>query len=564
MKRGAPTAPPSTVDAGVTLWPDAGRVIARFFVPGKEDVGAGDSRAAPVIERLLGLSDAQVTATMDDIGRRFSGRHQSLDDTFERHAELVAHRLDPTCVMSTERRRLLGATFTHEYAVEAAALCNPSIVAHPRQLGADDGETAFVLSVRGIGEGHRSSIGFRTGSVDGTGAITMDRPAPLPRAGLATPGDHYRSVLHRKLAERDDDHENAHYVMDPLPDSFDDVDLRSRIAALRADAATRRNIVTTVLNLQYLVRCSYNVEFPASAEISERVLWPESPAESHGMEDARFVEITDGSAPRYCATYTAFDGTDASQNLLTTEDFSSFTVSPMAGAAARGKGLALFPRMIGGRYAALSRADRETNSLARSDDLRCWDTSHIIQTPLQGWEMLQLGNCGSPIETAEGWLVLTHGVGPMRTYSIGAILLDLDHPEVVLAACEEPILRPGPNQRDGYVPNVVYSCGALAIGDRLVLPYGVGDQSIAIATLSIGDLIGAMRRLRRSARPKRSPQLDPQKPQIPQIPEKSQKEHSVPEKSPQKPSAKKQGKTLKEKRATKREKKSSKGQPPIL
>ena len=207
------------------------------------------------------------------------------------------------------------------------------------------------------------------------------------------------------------------------------------------------------------------------------------------MEDARFVEITDGSAPRFCATYTAYDGANIAQHLVTTEDFASFVVTPMAGPAARGKGLALFPRQIGGRYVALSRADRESNSVAYSDDLRCWDAAQTIQTAQHVWEVLQLGNCGSPIETEAGWLVLTHGVGPMRTYSIGALLLDLDEPHRVLARTDRPLLSPQPGRRDGYVPNVVYTCGALAVGDRLVLPYGIGDQTIAIATMSIDELL---------------------------------------------------------------------------
>jgi predicted GH43/DUF377 family glycosyl hydrolase len=213
--------------------------------------------------------------------------------------------------------------------------------------------------------------------------------------------------------------------------------------------------------------------------------------ERHGMEDARFVEITDGSAPRYCATYTAFDGVDIAQNLLTTDDFATFTVTPMAGAAARGKGLALFPRRVGGRYLALSRFDRETNSLASSDDLRCWDRSSTIQTPTAAWEILQVGNCGSPVETAEGWLVLTHGVGPLRTYAIGALLLDLDEPHRVVAATAGPILTPA--HHGGYVPNVVYSCGAIVVGGRLVLPYGLGDRTIAVATVDVEDLLGTMR-----------------------------------------------------------------------
>lgn len=416
------------VDAGVRLMPDPARVLARFFVPGQEDVGPGGSRAALVVKRIMGLSDAEVTAAMDDIDDRFSGRHLALDDLFERHLATVAERVPLPPGVTGDRRRLLGAAFTHEYSIEGAALCNPSIVRHPKQPG--NGDIAVVLSVRGIGEGHRSSIGFRTGTVTTAGTVAVDHPGPRPVLGVAASSD--------------------------------------------ADDGS-----------------GYRVTFPSTSALSERVLWPHLPAEHHGMEDARFVEITDGSAPRYCATYTAFDGTHIAQHLLTTENFATFTIVPMTGAAAVGKGLALFPRRINGRHMALTRADRETNSIASSDDLRRWDGAAVLQRPRRSWEVLQLGNCGSPIETPDGWLVLTHGVGAMRTYAIGALLLDLDEPQRVVAASEQPLLAPT-REYGGYVPNVVYSCGAIAVADRLVLPYGHGDQTIAVASFSIRELVAAM------------------------------------------------------------------------
>jgi predicted GH43/DUF377 family glycosyl hydrolase len=298
--------------------------------------------------------------------------------------------------------------------------------------------------------------------------------------------------MHRKLRERDDDHDNAAYVLDPLPDRFDDDELDRRLDALREDAATRRRAASTETHLRRIAHGSYQVEFPADLALGDRVLWPHAPDERHGMEDARFVEITDGSGPRYCATYTAFDGVDVHQCLITTEDFLTFDIGPMAGHAARGKGLALFPRLVGGRYLALSRADRESNTLAVSDDLRCWDDTIPLQQPKRPWEVLQLGNCGSPIETSHGWLVLTHGVGPMRTYSIGAILLDLDEPHRMIGATAEPLLTPGHDRQDGYVPNVVYTCGALAVGDRLIVPYAVGDHRIAVATGSLAEIVASM------------------------------------------------------------------------
>ncbi len=477
-------------DTGVELRPDPTRVVTRFFVPGREDVGPGDSRAAPVIERLLELDERDVELALAEMDVRFSGRHRDLHRVFREHAEMVTSRLDPASAVSPARRQLLGAAFTHEYAIEGAALCNPSAVMLP--AATTDGDVRFVMSVRGIGEGHKSTIGFRTGTLTAAGDVTIDAPGPFPTTAAAGPALHHRAVVHAKLAEMDDDHDNAAYVLDALPARFDDEELAARIRAL-TDDATRRNAPATIANLRDVAGSTYSVVFPNEVALSERVLWPASPAERQGMEDARFVRFTDtGGHVCYYATYTAFDGQNIAQHLLETEDFSRFTVSPMAGGAAVGKGLALFPRRVGGRFAALTRADRETNGVAFSDDVRCWDEATTIQLPTRPWEILQLGNCGSPIETADGWLVITHGVGAMRTYSLGAILLDLDTPERVLATSAAPILRPSAAHRDGYVPNVVYSCGGFANGDHLVLPYGVADQTIAVATMSISDLVASL------------------------------------------------------------------------
>jgi predicted GH43/DUF377 family glycosyl hydrolase len=477
------------LDTGIELRPDPARTVVRFFVPGHEDVGPQDSRAGQIIERILDLDDVDVEEAVVALERRFGRRLPHLPAVLDAHVGLAIHRFDPTPALGDARRRLLGAAFTHEYSIEGAALCNPSIVRHPQQPDTD--ATAFVLSVRGIGEGHRSSIGFRTGRVTDGGVVTIDATGATAELGTVLPSVHHRSALHARLAERSDDHENAAYVLDSLPPTFDDQQLTGRLLALGEDAATRRHTATTIANLHELATCAYRVEFADQVPLTDRVLWPRSSLERHGMEDARFVEITDRSAPRYCATYTAFDGRDISQSLLTTEDFRVFDVSPMAGAAARGKGLALFPRQVGGRYVALSRADRESNSVAYSDDLRVWEDAHVIQTPRRPWELVQLGNCGSPIETPEGWLVLTHGVGPVRTYSIGAILLDLDEPHRVIGTTTSPIIEP--DEHAGYVPNVVYSCGALLVGNRLVLPYGKGDQTIAIAIIELSELLTALR-----------------------------------------------------------------------
>ena len=494
------TGGPTFVDTEIVLRPDPSRVVARLFVPGREDVGPGDSRAAPVIQRVLELSEAEVTEAADDVARRFESRHPAFRDLIEEHVGQIVSRLDPAASLSAARRFLLGACFTNEFAIEAASLCNPSIVVHPDQNGPNDtagagrsGELRFVLSVRGIGEGHRSSIGFREGTVTAAGRVSIDSPAPHAIASSATSGLHHRESMHVYLAAVDDDRENASYVLDRLPSEFDDDALEAAIDVLESDRATRRGLDATIRHLRSFAASTYRASFPSSSALSSRVVWPHAPQELHGMEDARLVRfVADNGEITYFATYTAFDGRSTWQHLLETKDFLTFGVSPMAGPAATGKGLALFPRMIGGRYAALSRSDRETNAVSFSEDVRCWPEREVVQTPTRPWEILQLGNCGSPIETEAGWLVLTHGVGAMRTYQLGALLLDLDDPTRVLARSREPILSPEGPRREGYVPNVVYTCGALAHGDFLVIPFGMGDQSIGIVTTSIDELLATL------------------------------------------------------------------------
>lgn len=483
-------------DVGIDLAADRGRVVTRLFVPGREELGPGDSRAGSVVQRILGLAEGEVTVAVAELVARFAPHHRAIERTFHEHAALVTSRIDPSVALSAARLLLLGAAFTHEYSIEGAALCNPSAVLHPDQPagpGASAASARFVMSVRGIGEGHRSSIGFRTGTVTPTGVVTVDPPGPFPHLGCAEPGPNERSVIRAQLAALGENLDDAAYVLDALPEWFGDADLDEQSVRLAADLATRGDTHRTIETLRRLSQSFYRVVFPAEVELTERVLWPHSPAERHGMEDVRLVRFVDHhGGVRYHGTYTAYDGIHIAQHLLTTTDFATFALAPMTGEAAVGKGLALFPRRIGGRYVALSRADRETNSVAFSDDLRCWGDAVTIQAPTRPWEILQLGNCGSPIETAEGWLVLTHGVGPMRTYAIGALLLDLDDPTIVRARSVQPIIASSGARRGGYVPNVVYTCGGFAHGDVLVLPYGVDDESIRFATGSIDRLLRSL------------------------------------------------------------------------
>lgn len=472
---------------------DPSRVVTRLFVPGQEGFEYQESRAGVVLRRILALDEDEVRSSLDDVMTRFDARHRDLTGTFARHARELADRLDPDREISETRMLLLGATFTNEYAIEGAALCNPSMVAHPDQSGTAPGELRFIMSARGIGEGHRSTIGFRTGIVDAAGRATVDDRGAFATAGAATPARLAAAVFRSELARLDDAGEATGYVLDALGDHFTHAELDQRLAKLETRLSTRGRAGETISAIRAIAERSYAVEFSDAITLSERVLWPSMEAEQAGMEDARFVRFTDDDGTvRWLATYTAYSGSHISQQLLETTDFVSFTSTPIVGRAAANKGLALFPRRIDGRFAAMSRSDRESNAIAFSDHLSVWPSAVPCQQPTQSWEALQLGNCGPPIETDAGWLVLTHGVGPMRTYRIGAILLDLDDPTRILGQLRQPLLSPATDEQDGYVPNVVYSCGALVHADTLVLPYGIGDAAIGIATVPLPELLAAL------------------------------------------------------------------------
>ena len=472
---------------------DPSRVITRLFVPGQEGFERQDSRAGAVLRRILALDEDEVRSSLDDVLTRFDARHRDLVGTFRRHARELADRLDTDKKLSEARILLLGATFTSEYAIEGAALCNPSVVAHPDQQGSAAGSLRFVMSVRGIGEGHVSSIGFRTGVVDGAGGVTIDAAAPFASVGSVRSTLLDATVFRSELARLHDAGEAADYILDALGDRFTRLDLDEQLDKLQTHLSTRGHAQQTISLIRTIAERTYTVEFADEIPLAERVFWPAMAAEAAGMEDARFVRFVDddGSVTFY-ATYTAYSGSHISQQLLATEDFRSFTSTPMVGRAAANKGLALFPRRIRGRFVAMSRSDRETNSVAYADHPFVWADSVPCQQPTEAWEALQLGNCGPPIETDAGWLVLTHGVGPMRTYRIGAILLDLEDPTRILGQLRQPLLSPAADEQDGYVPNVVYSCGALVHAGTLVVPFGIGDAAIGIATVPLGELLAAL------------------------------------------------------------------------
>ncbi len=471
------------------LFPDHSRVIAVLFVPGEEMI-RGDSRAISVTERILAMDNTDVTTTLADLRRRFGHRHRHLEDIWSSHFRLASWRLGDGDDVSAETKLLIGAYFTRELSLEGAALFNPSIVAHPDQSGVAPGETRFVMSLRAVSEGHISSIEFRTGTVDMAGEVRLDDPGTFLGHGHYSPGPYTKRIFHAKLAERGCDNQTAALLLDRLEPVFGPADLDLAIASLHSDLLSRPAVRDAVAGIRWVAANNYTVEFPIGTQIPERVLWPHGPAEAQGMEDARFVRfVGDGGAVTYFGTYTAFDHAIIAPQLLSTTDFRTFGVSQLSGPFATNKGMALFPRKVGGQYVALSRWDRERLAITTSDDLTEWDEATTLALPARPWDLVQVGNCGSPLETPEGWLVLTHGVGPMHEYSIGAILLDLDDPRLVIGTLFSPLLVANENEREGYVPNVVYSCGALAHGKTIVLPYGFSDSAVGFARVDTAELL---------------------------------------------------------------------------
>ncbi len=419
------------------LRPDPARVIVRPFKPATEprDLNPTDrTRANRIVARVLQLDPAVADSLLDEVLHNFDGRHRNLLATFEARADEMEDAFNAHDVFTQVQRRLVGAYFMHEYSFEAAALFNPSIVAHPDQTGAPPGGIRFMLSLRAVGEGHISSLTFRSGTISADSCVTID-----PTARLAS-----------------------------LPG------IKSRIAGPMGDVV--------------------EVAFPATEDVSERVIFPVTLAQSNGIEDARFVAFEDAGRRTFCATYTAYSGTAIRSEMIETDDFITFRMSPMRGDAARNKGMALFPRKIDGRYAMIGRQDNENLYLIYSDDLFDWNDGKEILRPRYPWEFVQIGNCGSPIELDEGWLLLTHGVGAVRRYSIGATLLDKRDPSKVIARCSEPLVRPEASEREGYVPNVVYTCGAIRHGEQIILPYAVSDTFSNFATIEIRALLRAMER----------------------------------------------------------------------
>ena len=474
---------------GIVLKPDAARVLFRPFTP------TGDERPLRILARVLALSETDVTDMLAQVLAEFKTRHQRLLDYFLVRYEYVQHLLPTDQPLSRERKLLIGAYFTHEYSLEAAALFNPSIVPHPDQNNLPDGSLRFILSLRATGEGHISSITFRTGTIDRQGKIEVDTPSRfVTTPDHIPPTSYHKGIFWHQLQEMGLVDSVAETILKTLHDRFTVEELSQELQYLRRYAQHRNTeFDRTASRLLNLAKSNYEVVYLPEQPLTERVIFPNAPNESNGIEDARFVRfVDDEGVVTFVATYTAYDGRVTIPQLLETRDFLRFRVCTLNGPEVQNKGMALFPRRIRGQYAMLSRQDGENLYLMFSDDLHFWHTKAPLLKPTYSWEFLQIGNCGSPIETDAGWLVLSHGVGPMRKYSIGAFLLDLEDPSRVIGRLTRPLLSPDELEREGYVPNVVYSCGALVHAGLLILPYAMSDTASSFATVPLSDLLKAM------------------------------------------------------------------------
>ena len=474
--------------------PDPQRIILRPYLPGEEIFVGGRSHVKFVLDRILALPEEEILATWEAIRAAFSSRHRDLESVLADHFRLVSHHLECTERLSPERERLIGAYFTHEYSIEGASLCNPSLVPAPDQSGLPGGALRIVLSLRAVGEGHLSSIEFRSGVIESDGKILFDPTSPFVSSGRRVPNPSYsKDVFALKLGDLGALNEISKAVLDPLPARFSLEELLGATASVQSPHTRPATRSETLNTIHWLATSNYEITFSPDSPISERVIFPASPTESNGMEDARFVRfVEDDGSSRYYATYTAYDGQQILPQLIETADFVEFRVLTLNGALAHNKGMALFPRRIHGRFAMLARYDNENIHFLTTDDIHLWNHGDSLQTPSHGWELIQIGNCGSPIETEAGWLVLTHGVGPMRQYAIGAMLLDRDDPRRVIGRLAEPLLQPERDERDGYVPNVVYTCGAIVYDGQLILPYGFSDTGTGIATTPLDELLSRL------------------------------------------------------------------------
>ncbi len=480
---------PMVTRLAVRLAGDSRRVLARPFLPAR-----GGPQVHAIVERVQSLSDAHVSSILSTLIADYQERHKDIREVFRRNYATAIALDDAPAALSDERRELAGAYFTSEYSLEAAALFNPSMVPHFDQDGVPVGAVRFIMSLRACGEGHLSSIEFRTGTVDAALDVSFDAPTRFAQTARTTDDRRYdKSSFAQKFTEMATRNRWADSVLDRLGAEFTTRDLRDAIEACRPREHDVALFDDTTAHMLWLAHSNYELDFASDSVLSERVIFPVTENESRGIEDARFVRFThpDGRV-EYYATYTAYNGFRVLPQLLWTTDFRHFKVNTLNGRCVQNKGMALFPRKIGDHFVMLSRLDGENIYLLRSDNIHFWNESTFVRGPKHPWEFVQIGNCGSPIETEKGWVLLTHGVGPMRQYWLGALLLDLEDPSRVIGDLVEPLLMPEPAERDGYVPNVVYSCGAMRHGDHLVVPYAIADTHIGAVRISLPELLSRL------------------------------------------------------------------------
>ncbi len=510
--------------------PDSSRVIARFLY-------LDDDRSADIIRKVLTMPEKEVNIAMSQLLRGYSRRHRNISRIFEKHFDRLAPIFDKIEVnqedLSLSQKALIGSYFTLEYSIESAAFFNPSIIEHPDQTEIRSDDKRVIFSFRATGEGHISSVVFRSGILDKHNNLNLEPVGKM----LAEADKIIRNVYDKKSFKEklngmqeplaivapailDDIHEmqdpqnvipsaildkhaetqekgniiSPDFILDKLANNFTYGELMKNLEIAIKDPKLTEDQIKIINQMMWLASSHYEIHFSIDSAISERVIFPISATEQRGIEDARFVKFTDDNDEvTYYATYTAFDGMTILPKLISTKDFYDFKVLPINGEIARNKGMALFPRKINGKYAMLCRIDGVNNYIAYSDSINIWREAKIIQQPKYPWELVQIGNSGSPIETKEGWLIITHAVGSMREYTLGASLYELDNPEKEIGRLSSPLMVPNEEEREGYVPNVIYSCGSMLHNDDLIIPYAMSDHASTYATVNLQELLDVLK-----------------------------------------------------------------------
>jgi len=509
--------------------PDPSRIIARFLY-------LNDERSADIIRKVLAMPETEVNIAISQLLRRYSRRHRNISRIFEKHFARLAPIFDKIEVneedLSPSQKSLIGSYFTLEYSIESAAFFNPSIVEDLDQSGTRSDEKRVIFSFRATGEGHISSIVFRTGILDRNNNLSLEPVGKmLAEADVIKRNFYDKKTFQEKLVEmskaentispvviekpiENPDHINVippvttgspnakkkapkvasfAFIMDKLGDNFTYGELMRNLAIAIKDPDISEDQIKILNHMMWLASSHYEINFSIDSAISERVIFPVSATEQKGIEDARFVKFTDDNGDvTYYATYTAYDGSSILPKLISTKDFYNFRILPINGQLARDKGMALFPRKIKGKYAMLCRIDGVNNYIAYSDSINIWNDAKIIQRPKYSWDLVQMGNAGSPIETESGWLVITHAVGPMREYTLSASLFDLENPEIEIGRLNEPLMVSNEEEREGYVPNVIYSCGSIIHNNDLIIPYAMSDHSSTYATVNLKELLNVL------------------------------------------------------------------------